>query len=151
MDKQPALPNNRWRIMWIAIAAGLMVLTFATCRLIATITPLINVSEATATPYMVITGTIQQIAGMPIPAGAALTGQTLRSSGGTFDFTTSLRPQQIYEFYYSYLTQKGIWRAGTHPVITENSAEFQFAALIPRLTIVTVACDSATCNVHVDY
>ncbi len=135
----------------IAAAAVLILLTFALCRLIAAVAPLIYVNEATSTPYIVITGTVQQIAGMPIPASAVVKDQALRSSGGTFDFTTNLRPQQIYDFYYGFLTQKGIWRAGTHPMITENSAEFQFAAVIPRLTIVTVTCDSAICNVHVDY
>ncbi|MCC7452154.1 MAG: hypothetical protein IT324_32420 [Anaerolineae bacterium] len=151
MDNQPAPTNNRWRIIWVGIAVSLIVLTFAACRLIALVVPLINVSETTATPYFVITGTIQQIAGMPVPAGAVITGQAVRSSGGTFDFTTNLRPQQIYEFYYGYLTQKGIWQAGTQPIITENSAEFQFRAVIPRLTIVTATCDSTICNVHVDY
>jgi len=142
---------NRTRLFLIIAAIGLIALTFAVCRLIALVVPLISVSESTATPYIVITGTVQQIAGMPVPAGAIITGQALRSSGGTFDFTTNLRPQQIYEFYYSFLTQKGIWQAGTRPIITDNRAEFQFRAVIPRLTIVTVTCDSAMCNVHVDY
>ncbi len=150
-ELQPARPNRRLQIILIIAALLAFGLIFSVCAMFTTIAPKLVLNVDSPTPNIEITGTIEQIAGMPVPYGANITAQMTREKGGTFDYTTPLRPQQIYNFYYGVLTQRGIWRAGTQPQIADNSGEFQFYAGIPRLTIITVKCDGQLCNVHVDY
>jgi hypothetical protein len=149
-ELQPGPANRRLRLFLIGGALLGLVFLFGLCATISTVTSHIIVLD-TMTPDIQITGTVDQIAGMPIPYGVQVTSHIPRAKGGTFDYSTPLRPQEIYNFYFSILTQRGIWRAGSQPIITENSGEFQFYPDIPRLTIITVKCDAKLCNVHVDY
>jgi hypothetical protein len=148
-ELQPGQANKQVRLLLVGVVFFGLALIFGVCATFSTVASKINFNQETAT--IQITGTIEQIAGMPIPFGVNVTSHIPRSKGGAFDYSTTLRPQEIYNFYFNILTQRGIWRAGSQPIITENSGEFQFYPDIPRLTIISVKCDEQLCNVHVDY
>ena len=140
------------RIALFGLGAGAVILVFGICAAFSTVASKISLTgNESPTPYIVITGTISVIAGMPIPADGLLQSQALREEGGTFDYTTKLRPQELYNFYVAILTQRSIWRVGRRPTITDDSGKFYFWPNIPRLTIITVDCKPDLCSVHVDY
>jgi hypothetical protein len=130
-----------------------IVALYSLCALFASIASRIRFDNEQPTLTVVITGTVERIAGMPIPPDAVLTANNPRRElGGTFDYRTRLRPRQIYEFYYAILTQKGYWRTGSQPLIEESRASFRFfPGTVPRLTLIDVTCTPVDCMVHVDY
>src|SRR5260221_12210606 len=146
-------PSHRYiRIALIGVTTAGALLLCAVCAAFSSVASRINLTgNESPTPYIVITGTVSVIAGMPIPADGVLQNQTLRESGGTFDYTTNLRPPDIYNFYVAILTQRSIWRAGRRSTITDTYARMYFWPDLPRLTIITVNCDPDLCAVHVDY
>lgn len=148
-------PRNRRFWLVLSIIAALVALgALSICSAASSFTSyLVNMNRRTSTPVIVVTGTIERIAAMPLPPDATLVATTIRKgTGGTFDFTTRLRPQQVYGLYYLYLTQRNRWLPGSQQVIEDDYANFRFyPGTVPRLTIVTIRCDPVFCNVHVDY
>src|SRR5258708_6662162 len=92
-------PNTVWRLGFIAAVLAVLVVIII-CGALASVAPyVVNFGVNTATPYIPITGTISEIAGMPIPADGVPSAQTIRAAGGTFDYSTALRPREVYNFY----------------------------------------------------
>jgi hypothetical protein len=151
--QQQAQVERRIRAMILGSAALGVLLLLAVCATFASVAPYVAGWNAEPTRIEIqITGTVQRIAGMPLPADAQVISQTTRQNGGTFDFVTAHRPQQLYNFYYYLVAQRGRWLAGSRPQVEGDSAQFRFyPGVLPRLTIVTVRCDPAQCAVHVDY
>lgn len=153
MQENYVPPSRRYiRIALFGLGAGAVILVFGICAAFSTVASKINLAgNESPTPVIVITGTIGVIAGMPIPPDGLILSQAVREVGGTFDYTTRLRPQDLYNFYVAILTQRSIWRVGRRPTITDSSGKFYFWPNIPRLTVITVDCKSDVCSVHVDY
>lgn len=153
MQENYVRPSRRYlRVALFGVGAAVLILICGVCAAFSSVASRVSLAgNASPTPHIVITGTISQIAGMPIPADGQLQSQTLREIGGTFDYTTRLRPQEVYNFYVAILTQKSIWRVGRRPTITNTYGIMYFWADIPRLTIIEVNCSTDLCSVHVDY
>lgn len=108
--------------------------------------------EASTRVVIAITGSLERIAGMPMPADAVLIRHTLREAGGVFEYTTQHTPEQLFRFYSYLMVQVGGWRMGSQALVTEDRAEFRFYLNnLPRLTIVKARCAAGTCTVTVDY
>lgn len=156
----PPLPPTRpqsGRLFWFVILGIALIVVIVAIGVLSALSSVAqqvaNFNRITSTPVIIVTGTIERIAAMPLPPDATLTATMIRTgTGGTFDFTTRLRPQQVYDLYYYILTQRNRWQPGTGQVVEENYADFRFyPGTVPRLTIVKIQCDAEFCNVHVDY
>lgn len=152
-EKQLAVRERRYRFVLLSGAALILALTIGVCASFAAVAPSIWPSTEVATRIVIeITGQIERIGGMPMPADAVLIRHTLREGGGIFEYTTRHTPEQLFRFYYYLLVQVSGWRAGTQPFLSENRAEFRFYLNnLPRLTIIKVFCAAETCTVTVDY
>lgn len=146
-------PERRFRWILLIIGSVIVIFGIAVCATFASVTQyVVDFRFKSPTPDIQITGTVNEIAGMPIPPDGVLTNQTLKHVGGTFDYETTLRPRQIYNFYFVVLTRRGIWQASSNPQIDDQTANFEFyPGTVPRLTIIDVNCTSQVCKVHVDY
>ena len=153
MQENYVPPSRRYfRVAVFGIGAAAIILLCGVCAAFSSVASHVSLAgNESPTPRIVITGTVSQIAGMPIPADGQLQSQMLREIGGTFDYTTKLRPQEVYNFYVAILTQRSIWRVGRRPTITDTYAIMYFWPDIPRLTIIEVNCGTDLCSVHVDY
>lgn len=145
--------ERRFRLILFSGAAVATLLVLGVCGALAAVAPYVAFYDREPTRIEVtITGTVERIAGMPMPADAVVTGQTYRETGGTFDYTTHHRPAQIFDFYYFIVSQNGGWRTGSRPLVSDDSATFRFyPGVLPRLTIVNVSCGPDLCRVHVEY
>lgn len=152
-DQRLATRERRTRLIVFAAMALFLSLTLGVCATFASILPMFARLDAEPTRIKIaITGTVQVIAGMPLPADAVIIRQTYSSSGGVLTYTTRHRPQQLYNFYFFLVAQEGGWNAGSRPEIGPDRAVFRFyPGTVPRWTVFTVNCPSETCEVQMEY
>ncbi|MFQ3537035.1 MAG: hypothetical protein SNJ58_14305 [Aggregatilineales bacterium] len=152
-EKQLAARERRYRLVLIGGAALILALGVGVCASFAAVAPNVWYQLEAATPILIaITGQLERIAGMPMPADAVLIRHTIREAGGIFEYTTQHSPEQLFRFYYYLLVQVSGWRAGAQPLLSDDRADFRFYLNnLPRLTIVRALCAAGTCHVTVDY
>jgi hypothetical protein len=152
-EKQLAARERRYRLVLLSSAALILALTIGMCASFVAVAPSIWYPMEAATRIVIeVTGAVERIGGMPMPADAVLIRHTLREGGGIFEYTTQHSPEQLFRFYYYLLVQVNGWRAGTQPLLTDDRAEFRFYLNnLPRLTIIKAFCAAETCTVTVDY
>lgn len=146
--------ERRFRIILALVGLAITILLVGICTTLFSVIPAsIDFGYNSPTPDIPITGTVGRIAGMTIPPDADVFATAPRSKGGgTFDYRTQLRPQQIYNFYVATLELRGGWTAGKNQHVMENEAHFRFySTYLPRLSLFDVKCDATVCTVHVDY
>lgn len=152
LEEQPSR-ERRFRII-IGVVLGIVgVIMLGMCATLAYVAPYaVDFNYHTPTPDIPVTGTVTRVSGITVPPDAIMLAQKPRLNGGTFDYRTALRPQQIYNFYVATLSLQGVWTAGGSPHVNEKDAKFRFySGYIPRLTLFDLKCDDVSCTVHVDY
>lgn len=152
-DEQLAARERRYRLVLFSGVAIVLALALGMCASFAAVAPSVWRPLNNATRIVIqITGEVQRIGGMPMPADAVLRSHTIRDSGGVFVYTTQHSTQELYRFYYYLLAQVNGWRTGAQPLLTDDRAEFRFYLNnLPRLTIIKAFCAAGTCTVTVDY
>lgn len=152
-ERRLAARERRYRLVLLSGAALILAIALGMCASFAAVAPSVWRPFEPATRVVIqVTGTVQRIAGMPMPADAVLIRHTIRQAGGIFEYTTQHSPEELFKFYYYLLAQVSGWRAGAQPLMTENQAEFRFYLNnLPRLTIIKATCAAGTCTVTVDY
>ncbi|MBX3066294.1 MAG: hypothetical protein U0528_20790 [Anaerolineae bacterium] len=146
--------ERRLRIIVALVGVAVMIVLVGMCTTLFSVIPAsIDFGYSSPTPDIPVTGTVGRIAGMTTPPDADVFSQQPRPlGGGTFDYRTRLRPQQIYNFYVATLELRGGWTPGQNQHILENEAHFRFySTYVPRLSLFDVKCDAVYCTVHVDY
>lgn len=147
--------ERRFRIMLALVALVACVAGAGVCATFIQAGSLgIDWGYLSPTPDIQITGTIERIAGIPLPADAVLLNQAPRSTGngGIFDYRTQLQPAQIYDFYLALMTLHGAWLPGSQQHVAESTADFRFyTQFVPRLALFTVTCEGGSCRVHVEH
>lgn len=143
--------ERRFRRRVAIVLAIVGMLLIGVCATFASVAPYaIDFNYRSPTPDIPMTGTITRIAGMPLPPDAVVLRQTVRENGGTFEYRTSLKAAQVYQFYQSLLG--GFWTAGGNPKVEAKYAEFRFyTPFVPRLSLFTVNCDDSWCTVFVNH
>jgi hypothetical protein len=152
LQDQPSR-EGRFRLI-VGIVLGIIgVVSLGVCATLAYVAPYaVDFNYRTPTPDIPVTGTVTRVAGITMPADAIMLSHKPRGTGGIFEYRTSLRPQQVYNFYIATLSLQGVWTAGGSPHIFDKSAVFRFySTYLPRLTIFNLKCDDVSCTVNVNY